>query len=84
MLHVICGMLFVGCCLGCAVCGVLFVVHLLKAEDIAVVDVVGGVLGVRVLGQPDLDVCQQVGIRAVKQHPVALRRPRVPETHSKS
>ena len=54
--------------------------HLLKAEDIAVIDIVGGVLCMLVLGQPDLDVRQKVGIRAVKQHPVALRRPGVPDT----
>lgn len=54
--------------------------HLLKAEHITVVDIVGGVLRMLVLGQPDLDVRQKVGIRAVIQHPVALRRPGVPDT----
>lgn len=42
------------------------------------VDVVGLVLGVRVLGQPDLQVRQQHRARAVKQHPVALARSWVP------
>ena len=52
--------------------------HLLKAEYVAVVDVVGSVLRVRVLGEPDLHVGQQLCIRAVKQDPVPLRRAGIP------
>ena len=57
---------------------VLSMPDLLEAELVSIGDVVEVILGLRVGGEPDLAVCQQIHIHTVQQHLVGHRRAREP------